>query len=138
MLTSRIERIIAKGQLVALDFGQANVVASQTDVQLVGNQSSGYVMPFAGEIVAVTYCLNANKTAGVLTVGPTVGGTEVTALTVTAANATAIGSKTVKRRTAPFAAGAEIGVELTTDGSLAPVTAELCVTVWVILSIEGI
>lgn len=138
MLTTRIERIISKGQLVPLEFGQANVVASQTDVQLVGNQSSGYIMPFAGEIVAVTYCLNANKTAGVLTIGPTIGGTEVSALTVTAANSTAVGRKTVKRRTAAFAAGAEIGAEITTDGSLAPVTAELGVTVWVILSLEGI
>jgi hypothetical protein len=139
MLTTRIERIIAKGQLVGLEFGQANVAVDQTNVQLVGNQTAGYVMPFAGEIVAVTYLLSANKTAGVLTVGPTVGGTEVAALTVTAANTAASGTKRVPRRTATFAAGSEIGVEITTDANLLPAaSAELNVVVWVILSIEGI
>ena len=139
MLATRIERIIAKGQLVGLPFGQTNVAISQTDVQLVGNQTAGYIMPFAGEIVAVTYHLNANKTAGVLTIGPTVGGTEISALTMTAANATAVGTKLVKRRTAAFSAGAEIGAEITTDANLLPAgSSELCVTVWVVLSMEGI
>lgn len=139
MLTTRIERIIAKGQLVPLNFGQTNVAISQVDVQLVAEQADGITMPFAGEIVAVTYALSANKTAGVMTVGPTVGGTEVSTLTVTAANGTATGRKLVKRRTAAFAAGAVIGAEITTDASFLPAaSAELNVTVWVILSIEGI
>jgi hypothetical protein len=138
-LSTRIERIISKGQLVPLEFGQANVAISQSDVQLVGNQTAGYVMPFAGEIVAVTYLLSANKTAGVMTVGPTVGGTEVASLRVTAANAAASGRSVVKRLTATFAAGAEIGVELTTDANFLPAaSAELNVVVWVILSLEGI
>ena len=139
MLATRIERIIAKGQLVPLNFGQTNVAISQTDVQLVAEQADGIVMPFAGEIVAVTYALNANKTAGILTVGPTVAGTEISALTVTAANGTAVGRKVVRRRTAGFAAGAVIGAEITTDANFLPAaTAELNVTVWVILSVEGI
>lgn len=138
-LTTRIERIISKGQLVGLEFGQGNVAISQSDVQLVGNQASGYIMPFAGEIVAVTYLLSANKTAGVMTVGPTVGGTEVAALRVTAANAAASGVTTVRRLTSTFAKGAEIGAEITTDASFLPAaSAELTVTVWVILSLEGI
>jgi hypothetical protein len=138
-LSTRIERIISKGQLVPLEFGQANVAISQSDVQLVGNQTAGYIMPFAGEIVAVTYLLSANKTAGVMTVGPTVGGTEVASLRVTAANAAASGVLNVKRLTATFAKGAEIGAEITTDANFLPAaSAELNVVVWVILSLEGI
>ncbi|MFI6737441.1 hypothetical protein ACIBI9_31335 [Nonomuraea sp. NPDC050451] len=141
MLTTRIERIIAKGQLVPITFGLNDVAVSQTDVQLpafTGN-AVGAIMPFAGEIVAVSYLLSANKTAGSLTIGPTVGGTERTALTLSAANGVASGRKLVKRITATFAAGAEIGAEITTDGSFAAgANPDLSVTVWVILSIEGI
>lgn len=141
MLTTRVERIIAKGQLVPITFGLNDVAISQTDVQLpafTGN-AVGVRMPFAGEIVAVSYTLSANKTAGTLTIGPTVGGTERTALTITAANGVAAGHKLVKRTTATFSAGAEIGAEITTDGSFAPNgSADLSVTVWVILSLEGI
>lgn len=141
MLTTRIERIIAKGQMFPILFGQNDVAISQTDVQLpafTGN-AVGCVMPFAGEIVAVSYLLSANKTAGTLTIGPTVGGVERSALTITAANAVASGRKIVKRTTATFVAGAEIGAEITTDAGFLPNgTADLSVAVWVILSLEGI
>lgn len=141
MLTTRIERIIAKGQLVPITFGLNDVAASSTDVQLPAFTANavGTVMPFAGEIVAVSYVLSANKTAGTLSIGPTVGGTERTALTLSAANGVASGRKIVKRASSTFAAGAEIGAEITTDGAFAPTgSADLSVTVWVILSLEGI
>lgn len=141
MLTTRVERIIAKGQLIAVTFGLNDVAVSQTDVQLpvfTGN-AVGQIMPFAGEIVAVSYLLSANKTAGSLSIGPTVGGVEKTALTLSAANGVASGRKVVKRTSITFNAGAEIGAEYSTDGSFAPTgTADLSVNVWVILSIEGI
>lgn len=140
-LTTRVERIIAKGQLVPVTFGLNDVAISQTDVQLANftGNAAGVVMPFAGEIVAISYLLSNSKTAGSLTVGPTVGGTERTALTLSAANSATSGRKVVKRTTVPFAAGAEIGAEITTDGSFAAGSnPDLAVTVWVLLSIEGI
>lgn len=134
MLTTRIERIIAKGQLVPITVSQT-ATASQTDVEIL----PGTPMPFAGEIIGVTYKLTNNKTAGTLSVGPTIDGTEVSSLTLTAANSTSSGRKTVRRRTSTFAAGAVIGAEVTTDGSFAAgTTPTLTVTVWVLLSIEGI
>lgn len=140
-IATRIERIIAKGQLVPIVFGTNDIAISQTDVQLplfTGN-AAGTVMPFAGEIVAVSYMLSANKTAGILTIGPTIAGTEKTALTITAANAASRATKLVHRGTAPFAAGAELGAEVTTDANFLPTgSADLTVTVWVLLSIEGI
>lgn len=140
-IATRIERIIAKGQLVPVMFGTNDIAISQTDVQLpafTGN-AVGSIMPFAGEIVAVTYLLSANKTAGILTIGPTVGGVEKTALTITAANAVAKGTKLIKRGNLPFAAGSELGAEVTTDANFLPTgSADLTVTVWVLLSIEGI
>lgn len=141
----QIERIISKGQLVKLTFMQDAVAASQTDVQLpisevnagAQNAIAGYIMPFAGEIVAQTYLLTAAGTAGVFTIGPTVGGTEKTALTQTVGTTTSA-TKKAARGTIPFATGAEIGAEITTDGSWDGTSADLVVTVWVLLYLEGI
>lgn len=142
-----IERITSRGQLVALTFGQADLAASQTDVQLsttaVDNaaddqlQADGYAMPFDGEIVAITAYLTAAGSAGSLTVGPTVGGTEKTDPTLAITTAT-VARDSAPRGTAPFVAGDVIGAEITTSGTWNGTTADLQVVVWVILYIEGI
>lgn len=144
---TQVERIIAKGQLVPLTFFQADVAASQTDVQLsvcaVDNAADdqlavvGYTMPFDGEIVAISADLSAAATAGTLTVGPTVGGTEKADPTLS------ITTQTTKRDTAlrgaaTFVAGDIIGAEITTGGTWDGTTADLAVAVWVLLHIEGI
>ncbi|UVS81838.1 hypothetical protein [Actinokineospora sp. UTMC 2448] len=142
---SQIERIIAKGQLVPLVFMQDAVAASQTDAQLLvaevasaaANSVDGYVMPFEGEVVAVTARLSAAATAGSLTVGATVGGTEETspALSITTEQSA---SETTLRGTATFSAGDVIGAEITTDASWDATTADLVVVVWVLLHLDGI
>jgi hypothetical protein len=141
----QIERITARGQLVPLVFMQDAVAASQTNVQLpiaevnagAGNGITGYIMPFAGEIVAISWNLTAAGTAGVFTIGGTIGGTENASTTQTVGTA-ASGRDTFPRGSVPFAAGAEIGAEITTDGSWDGTTADLCVVVWVLLQLEGI
>jgi hypothetical protein len=142
---SQIERVIAKGQLVPLVFMQDAVAASQTDAQLLvaevasaaANVVDGYVMPFEGEIVAVSARLSAAATAGSLTVGPTVGGTERTdpALSITTAQSA---HDTAVRGTSTFAAGDLIGAEITTNSGWDATTADLVVVVWVLLHLEGI
>lgn len=140
-----ISRVIAKGQLVPLVFFQDNLAASQTDVQLLVNEVasaaanavSGYTMPFDGEIVAVTADLSAAATAGTLTVGPTVGGTEKTDPTLSITTQTTR-RDVASRGAAVFSAGDIIGAEITTDGSWDGTTADLAVIVWVILHVEGI
>lgn len=142
---TQIDRVISKGQLVPLVFMQDAVAASQTDVQLpiaevnagAGNQIVGYIMPFAGEIVSISWQLTAAGTTGSFTIGPTVGGTEKTALTATVGTSTS-GRPTVIRGTVPFAAGDEIGAEITTAVGWDGTSADLCVVVWVLLYLEGI
>jgi ribonuclease J len=97
----------------------------------------GYTMPFAGEIVGVSFVLSAAAAAGVGTVGATIGGTEDADTTLTMG--TSAGTyKRVKRGSARFVAGDKIGCELTTDGSWDATTSDLGVTVWVLLEMEGI
>lgn len=144
-MTTQIEDITSKGQLVALRFFQDALAASQTDVQLnalevasaAANTVTGFTMPFPGEVVAVTADTTAAATAGSLAAGATFNGTEGTDTTLTITTET---TKTLKvlRGSARFAAGAIVGAELTTSGTWDGTTADLCVTVWVLLQMEGI
>jgi hypothetical protein len=141
----QIDRSISKGQLVQLTFMQDAVAASQTDVQLpiaevtsgAANQIVGYVAPFDGEIVAVSWVLSAAGTTGTFTIGPTVGGTEKTALTQTVGTA-ASGRGKVNRDSIRFSAGDEIGCEITTGGTWDGTSSDLGVSVWVLLYLDGI
>lgn len=144
--TTQITREIAKGQLVPLVFHQNAVAASQTNAQLPLVETSAttsstdndeYVMPFDGEIVAVSAEVSAAATAGSLTVGPTVDGTEESDPTLSITTETEA-YDTAPRGTATFVAGDRIGAEITTDASWDATTADLAVVVWVLLSLEGI
>lgn len=140
-----MEGILAKGQLVPLLFLQDNVAASQTDVQLpivevaaaAGNACDGYSMPFPGCIVGISYQLSAAATAGTLTIGPTVGGTEKTDPTLSITTGTS-GYDRAPRELSRFAAGDLIGAEITTNGAWDGTTADLAVVVWVLLYLDGI
>lgn len=142
---AQIERIISRGQLVALPFMQDALAASQTDVQLViaevtagaGNAVDGWVAPFAGEIVAISARLSAAATTGTLTVGPTVNGTEKTDPTLSITTSQSA-YDSAPRGSTQFAAGDLIGAEITTGGTWDGTTADIGVIVWVLLYVDGI
>lgn len=128
-------------KLVCIQFMQDAVAASQTDVQLpisevaagAGNAVDGVTMPFSGEIVAVTYNLTAAATAGSLTIGATVNGTEKTDTTQTVT--TGVGAvKKVPREKVRFNAGDKLGVEITTSGTWDGTSSDLGVWVWALLN----
>jgi hypothetical protein len=140
----QVERYIAKGQVVPLMFSEDAVDASQTNAQLplmavdaVASLVDGYVMPFDGEIVAVSWALDTAGTAGSFTIGATVGGTEDADTTQTVGTASS-GYGAVARGLAKFNAGDLIGCEITTDGSWDGTASDLVALVWVLLSLEGI
>lgn len=141
----QVDRYIAKGQIVPLLFTQDAVAASQTDAQLSIMENAatssllvnGLNMPFDGEIVAVTADLDAAASAGSLTVGATVGGTEDADTTITITTETAV-RNVVPRGKATFVAGNLIGAEITTTGAWNGTASDLAVVVWVLLYVEGI
>jgi len=144
-MATQIEGIISKGQLLALKFVQDAVAASQTDAQLnICEVAAGatlaideYPMPWDGEIVGIAYTLGAAGTAGTFTIGGTVNGTEDADTTVSVGT-TQRGTLRVPRGKATFVAGDRIGAEITTNGSWDAVTADLAVTVFVLVQMEGI
>jgi len=135
----QITREFSKYQIIPVTFGQANVAASQTDVQLkdVTGGVEGVTMAFPGIIVGLTIDLSAASTGGQLTVGATINGTEVAATTQTITTATAVRA-IFDRDAVKFAAGDKLGVEITTNAGWTPETAELAATVLAALAVSGI
>jgi hypothetical protein len=137
---TQIIRKTAKGQLVALQFMQDAVAASQTDAQLEHENGQGaneYTAPWDGEIVAVSYQISTAGTAGSMTLGGTIEGTEDADTTMTVTTGTD-GYQRTPRGKAKFVAGNTLGVEITTDASWTPETGDLLVTLWVLLYLEGV
>ena len=135
----QITREFSKYQVIPVNFAQANVAASQTNVQLkdVSGGVEGVTMAFAGLIVGLTADLSAASTGGTLTIGVTINGTEVAATTQTVTTATAV-RVTFDRDAVKFAAGDKLGVEITTNAGWTPETAELAATVLAALAVDGI
>jgi hypothetical protein len=130
---------LAKYQVVPVTFAQANVVKNQTDVQLkdASGQVDGVSMPFPGAIVGMAIDLSGALSAGQLTVGATVDGTELADTTQTITTATAVVKK-FPRNDFKFVAGQKLGVEITTNSAIDPETADLAVVLFVALNIEGV
>lgn len=131
------------GQLVVYNFGQDAVAANQTNVQLpvtIGEASqavTGYEAVWNGDVVAVGFSLDAAGSAGTLTIGATLAGTEDADSTITVTTA-ADGYKRIKRGAMPVTAGQQIGAEITSDGSWNGTSSDLSVQVYVLYRLEGI
>lgn len=133
----------SKGQLVPFIFGQDALAAGQSDVQLpavmceASSAVDGYAMPFKFDVVAISASLSAAGSAGTLTLGATIGGTEDADTTLTITTGTEL-YKVIPRGKASGAAGARLGCELTTDGSWNGTSADLVVTIWCLVYLAGI
>ena len=141
----QINNALSKYQLVPLFFGQAAIADAQTSVALytvethgaVALTTIGYVMPFAGEVIAVSFGLDLAGSAGAVTVVPTIDTTACTDPSAAIATTEVAASDICDRGTNHFAKNALIGADLTTagwDGT----TADLQAVVWVLLNIAGI
>jgi len=133
----------SRGQIVPFVFGQDALAASQTDVQLptaIGEGSQavdGYTMPFDYDIIAVTATTDTTVTAGSLSVGATVNGTENANTTLTMTTGTDKALK-VQRGKASGVAGSRLGCEITTNSGFLPVTADLVAVVYVLFRVDGV
>ena len=139
-----IERFIAKGQVVPLLFQQAAVAASQTDsdlpvaeVGIIASLVLGHTVPFAGSIVGISASLNDASSAGELTVGASIGGTEDALSTMSIATETEK-YLAIPRGNIPFVAGNVLGVQISTDASWTPETRDLTVQLWALVELEDV
>lgn len=146
-----LNREISSGQLVPLVFMQSDSAASQTNVALTvaevrdvaalvddQNAADSYVLPWDFEVVGVSVRASAARTAGTLTVEPTIGGTAIGATAVLDATNTQSHHTRNLREADRGVAGGRVGCNITTTAAWAPVAADVAVVVWVLLNLEGI
>ena len=130
------EKIAIRHPMVCIGpFVDQNVDASQTDADLTiaGGDHTGVLMPQSGSIVGMSVLLNAAGSAGELTVGASIDGTEDSGTTQTITTAVeAIPTFVVDSDAPRFDAGEQIGAQITTDASWNGTTADLVVWLWVV------
>jgi hypothetical protein len=130
-MTGPLENIAVMNPAMAFGpFNDLAVAASQSDAQLVlaGAGNDGVVMPKAGHVIGMLWALSAAASAGSLTIGVTIDGTEDTDTTQTVTTGVEGYPTWMIGDNAPaFAAGEQIGAEITTDSSWNATTADLVV-----------
>ena len=124
----------------AIDYAYfGGIAAGQTDVDVY--ESTGTTQEVtqkaAGSLVGIEVHLESDRTAGTLTIEPTINGTKVTSavLDITIDNSTV---NNATAATAPgtanltFTSGQRLGVAITSDGSWAPTNATIKITLLVV------
>lgn len=154
-MSMQLEGITSRGQLLAFNFSQSDVAASQSAVAMnvaeVRDTAAtaddvlavtGYYIPFDYEIVAVTASASTAATGGTALFQATIDGTAQTSAAVTIDSATAAISQKaaakIKRDTVRGAYNTVLGVKLTTPAGWTPITADVVCTVYIIARINGI
>lgn len=115
---------------------QDNAAASQAAVALGrGNARTEAPMPAAGSIVGVVVHSNAARTAGQLDVQPTIEGATIGMTATLDGTNTTDDTATDDPGVHTFDAGETIGAAVTTDGSWAPTTADIDVSLLVVFDL---
>lgn len=141
---TQIERHIAKGQLVPLTFTQDAVADAQAAVAMNLVEVAATVLgvqeitvPWEFEVVGISVTSDAARLTGTLTADATINGTATGLQAALDATNTLRDTGTQPRGSDVGSAGGRVGVKLTTD-TWTPVTADIAVTVWVLVHLEGI
>lgn len=120
------------GFKTAFCFMQQDVAAEQSAVAIpvLGlAANTEIVLPFSGSVIGIAVASNDARTAGSLTVDVTVNGTATGLQAALDGSNTQYHSATQAKDTDAFAAGARLGVKITTSADWAPTTADIVVTV---------
>ena len=137
---------------IKVTFMQSDAAVSQTNVALTvaevrdaaaavddQNAVSQVAIPFPFDIVAISASASAARTAGTLTVEPSINGTgSGFSASIDATNTQWVTAKQ-PRGSDRGVAGDRVGCVITTTAAWAPATADVCVEVWIVpSSLDGI
>ncbi len=127
-----LQEEFGNGNKQSYSFYQSDVAANQTTIQidilgLAGNEE--ILLPYAGSVLAVAVASNAARSAGTLTVDVTINGTATGLQAVLDGTNTTYHYATQSKNADTFSVGDRLGVEITTDATWAPVTADIVVSV---------
>lgn len=125
------EQISITQPLVFLPFGATNVPDAAGNAFASEPTSLEYVMPWAGSIVGISVAHNAALSTGTITWQPTINGAANTNLTAVTDSANQRKTGVINENKVPFTAGQRIGVSWTKTGTVAPLTTDVAVGLWV-------
>ena len=114
-----------KSNVIAIPFYIADAAASQSAVVLsfpgeaTATDMGQVPIPWAGSIVGISVAVEAARTAGTLTLNPTINGTATAQSVVINASNTQYNSSKYARQAYPITAGQRVGIKMTTDASWA-------------------
>lgn len=117
-----------KSNVMAFPFYIADAAASQTAVVLsipgeaTATDMGQVPIPWAGSIVGLSVAVEAARTAGTLTLNPSIDGTVTAQSVVIDDDPTTYNSVQYARGAYPITAGQRIGMKMTTDASWAAST----------------
>lgn len=116
---------------------QLMVVWEDADAGVNTTAITGIPVPWEFELIGVSVESTEARTAGTLTADVTVDGTASGLQAILDATNTTRDTTTQPRSSDAASAGSRVGVKLTTS-SWTPVSADIAVTVWVLVHLEGI
>ena len=130
----RVDIAVSNPVVCLPGFYDTDVAASQTNAQLpLASGGDGFVAVKAGYIDAIAATLSDSATAGSMTIGATIGGTEKTETTQTVTTGTTAYATFQRDGVAPrFAAGDTLGIEITTSAAWDGTTADLDAQLYVV------
>lgn len=136
-----VELAANKSNVIAIPFYIANAAASQSAVVLsmpgeaTATDMGQMPIPWAGSIVGLSVAVEAARTAGTLTLNPTINGTATAQSVVIDDDPTTYNTAQYARGAYPITAGQRVGMKMTTDADWAAGTTPSVVG-WVFVHIE--
>lgn len=93
--------------------------------------------PFPGFVVAISVYTNADLTGGAVTFNPAINGTGDTDLAAVLDDTHQEAYTVIAPGAVPFAAGDNLGVVYTKTGTVAPITSDAVIKIWVVYDVTG-
>lgn len=133
MARELIEQIATALNVVTFFYTATNIPDAAGTAIAIEASSNEYIMPWEGAVIGIGVVSNTDLTGGTLTFNPTLAGTADTSLGATLSDTVQYTTAKAESDAVPFAAGARLGVKWTKTGTVAPLTCDVTIVLYVLL-----
>jgi hypothetical protein len=124
---------VPRCNVIVLTFSAVDVPNAAGTANTVASGNTSYLLPFSGSIVSIMAASNDAFTGGTVTFRPTVNGTANTTLTTALSSSVQQNYVNGPADQVRFAAGDRIGVDFTKSGTVAPITNDVIIMLFVLV-----
>jgi len=134
MASRLIEQIGVSDNIITLFFTATNIPDAAGTAVAIEAASTEYIMPWEGAVVGMGVVSNTDLTGGTLTFNPTINGTADTSLGATLSDTVQQLAARVEADKVPFTVNQRLGVKWTKTGTVAPLTCDVTIVLYVLIS----